>query len=132
MATAKRERRRRERRRFSDYMQFKNDRTGELMGDLADISLDGFRLEGSRRIQPNAEFQFRVDLPPDVPGKASIVVIAHSRWIRPHPVDPRLYVSGYEIMHMEPSDSRAFTSFYDRYGSSGAPKDTNYDYLWKD
>jgi hypothetical protein len=126
------ERRRRERRAFSSYMQFLDERTGELMGDLADISHEGFRLEGSKHVPPNAELEFRVDLPPDFLGKACIVVKARSRWTRPHPIDARLYVSGYEIMHMDPGDARAYKLIFDRFGSTGPAKRATSDYLWKD
>ena len=129
--TTHHERRVQERRAFQHYMQFKNDRTGELVGDLADISRRGFRLEAMNRVPINAEIQFRVDLPPDVPGRTSIVFTAQSRWIRPHPIDPRMYVIGYEIQRMDPADGRSFTFVFDRYGSTGPAKPPGNDYVWQ-
>jgi hypothetical protein len=129
---SKQERRRQERRAFPHYMQFKNDSTGELVGDLADISPSGFRLEGTRPPRANAEFRFRVDLPPEIRGRASIVFTARSRWIQPHPIDPRLYVSGYQIQHMELGDSRSFQQIYAQCGMSKPMKDEAHDYVWQD
>jgi hypothetical protein len=126
------ERRSRERRGFPHYVQFRNDLTGELVGSLADLSMDGFRLEGSRHVPHNTTVQFRADLPPDVPGRASIVLRAQSRWIAQHPIDPRLYVTGYQIKGLDPADGRALRYVYDKYGSSGPTKPTGNDFVWKD
>ncbi|HET6847193.1 MAG TPA: PilZ domain-containing protein [Anaerolineales bacterium] len=127
----KRERRRQKRRAFPSYMQFKNEHTGELVGDLADISHNGFRLEGMKPVPLDAELQFHVDMPPDVPGRGSIVITARSRWMAPHPVDPRMYVSGYEIEHIDPGDIHSFTYIFDRYGRTGPLKPTTNDYAWQ-
>ena len=128
---SRRERREYPRRAFPHYMQFKNDRTGELVGDLADISLRGFRLEGMREIPRDTDFNFRVDLPPDSPGRGSIVVKARSRWVQPHPVDPRMYVTGYEIKGLDPGDHQAYQFMYDRYGSTETRQAAGNDYVWQ-
>ena len=131
-STSRSERRNHERRAFQSYIQFRNDLTGELVGDLADISMSGFRLEGSRQVALNQPMQFRVDVPPEIPGKGSMLLVARSRWIRPHPVDPRLFVSGYEMERVDPVDSRLYRSIFDKYGTSGPVKYAGQDYLWKD
>jgi hypothetical protein len=113
-------------------MRFMNDRTGELVGDLADISPDGFRLEGSKRIPINTDFPFRIELPPDISQRLSIVFTARSRWSLPHPFDTRLYDAGFEIIRMDPSDTHAFQLIFDRYGSTSTGRDLSTDYLWKD
>jgi hypothetical protein len=112
-------------------MQFLNDRTGELVGDLADISPEGFRLEGSRPVPLNREFAFRIDLPPGVSQRSSMVFTARSRWCQPNPIDSRLYDSGFEIVAIDPRDSHAFQLICERYGSKSAGRDTDTDYLWK-
>lgn len=126
------ERRKAERRAFSDYMQFTNDRTGELLGDLADISRHGFRLEGSKPIPVNAVFPFRVDLPPEISQKLCLILTARSRWSRRHPIDSRIYEAGFEVVHLDPGDSHAFQLIFDRYGTAGARKGSGTDYLWRD
>ena len=107
-----------------------NDRTGELVGDLADISPGGFRLEGSKPIPVNAEFPFRVDVPPEISQKLCLVFTARSRWSQPHPFDGRLYEAGFRITNMDPTDSRTFALIFHRYGATSTPKDTGTDYLW--
>jgi len=119
MNMSRSDRRRRGRRPTSLYLQFLNNRTGELVGDLADISRDGFMLESFKPIPLNAEFAFRIDLPPEISNKQSIVFIAQSRWSQQDPIDTRLYDVGFEIVKTDPGDAQVFQQLYDQYGSSG-------------
>jgi hypothetical protein len=108
-----------------------NNRTGELVGDLADISRDGFMLESLKPIPLNAEFSFRIDLPPEISKKPFIVFTARSRWSLPDPIDGRLYDTGFEIIKMDIGDTHAFELIFDQYGSSGTSRGLGTDYLWK-
>jgi hypothetical protein len=101
-------------------MRFTNNRTGELVGDLADISRDGFMLESLKPIPLNAEFSFRIDLSPEISTKPFIVFTARSRWSRTDPIDTRLYDVGFEIMKMDPSDTQVFQQIFDQFGSSAS------------
>jgi hypothetical protein len=94
-----------------------NNRTGELVGDLADISRDGFMLESLKPIPLNAEFSFGIELPPDISRKPYIVFTARSRWSKPDPIDTRMYDTGFEVLKMDPSDKNAFELIIERYGS---------------
>jgi hypothetical protein len=95
------------------------------------MSRDGFMLESLKPIQLNAEFSFRIDLPPEISQKPFMVFIARSLWTLPDRVDGRLYDTGFEIMKMDPSDTRAFELVFDRYGSSSTSRDLGTDYLWR-
>ena len=119
MNTPRSDRRKLGRRSTSFYLQFMNNRTGELVGDLADINRDGFMLESFKPIPLNAEFSFRIDLPPDISNKQSIVFTARSRWSQTDPIDRRLYDVGFEIINIDPGDTQVFQQIFDRYGSGG-------------
>jgi len=127
-----RERRTQERRTYSHYMQFKNDVTGELVGDLADVSLDGFRLEGMQPPRLLTDFRFRVDMPPGIDGPGRIIFIAQSRWLRQHPLDPRVYVSGFQIQRMDAAEHSAFRQLYAQGETARTKPNGVPDYLWKD
>ena len=99
-------------------MRLLNNLTGEPVGDLADISRDGFRLESLNPIPLNTEFTFRIDLPPEISKKQFIVFTARSRWSRPDPMDTRLVDIGFEIMKIAPGDTQTFELIIDRYSSS--------------
>ena len=119
MNTPRSDRRKLGRRSTSFSLQFMNNRTGELVGDLADVSRDGFMLESFKPIPLNAEFSFRIDLPPDISNKQSIVFTARSRWSQTDPIDRRLYDVGFEIINIDPGDTQVFQQIFDRYGSGG-------------
>ncbi len=130
MSTPHSNRRKRERRSCSLYMRFMDNRTGELVGDLADLSRDGFRLEALKPIPLNSEFSFRIDLPPELSRKPSMVFSARSRWSQPDPIDTRLYDVGFEIIKMDPGDTQVFDLLIDQYGSSGAGGGSGNGFLW--
>jgi hypothetical protein len=117
MTPPRRERRNRERRSSSLYLQFVNQRTGQLIGDMADISAGGFRLESIRPIQPHMQFAFRIDVPPGISGQPFIKLVARSLWCRPDPLDSRLYDAGFEILSVDPGDRHALEMVIERYGS---------------
>jgi hypothetical protein len=95
-----------------------NNRTGELVGDLADLSRDGFMLESLKPIPLDTEFSFRIDLPAGISNKQAMVFTARSRWSLPDPLDTRLYDVGFEIVKMEPSDTYIFEQIIEQYGAS--------------
>lgn len=121
-----RDQRKDERRGCSLYMRLVDHQTGEAVGDLADISQDGFRLETSKSVRVNRVFKFHADLPPDVSNKPFMVFVARCRWCRVDPIDSRLYDTGFEILEMDPEDQRLFKLIFERYGS----KRPSNDYFW--
>ncbi len=130
MYMPRRERRNRERRSISLYLQFVNHRTGQWTGDLADISASGFRLESTMPIRLYTQFTFRVDVPPGISDKPFIKVIARSLWCQPDPIDPRLYNTGFEILSVDASDAHALEVITDRYASRTIGADMRTSYLW--
>jgi hypothetical protein len=126
------ERRRGERRAFTDYVQFRDIQTGALVGTLSDISLRGFRLEGPDPVTPNMYHQFRIDLPPGLPGSMFIALTARSRWSQRHPMDSRLFLSGYEIQRMDSSAGSAIRHLFERYGAVETADDPGQEYMWQD
>lgn len=119
MNASRRERRKRERRSSSLYLQFVNSRTGELVGDLADITRDGFRLESTKPLRLYVNVTFRIDVPPDISDQPFIKLVARSLWTRPDPLDTRLYDTGFEIVSIDPGDVRVLERIVERYGKAG-------------
>lgn len=126
------ERRKRDRRDFSYYMRVMNENTGELVGHLADISIDGFKLESLKPISKNTEYPLRIELSSDISEKPFIVFIANSKWCQPHIIDTTLYNVGFQIVNMSSDDLESFKKIYDVYGSQkSANKTSNANYLWR-
>ena len=126
------ERRKISRRDFSDYMRVMNERTGELVGHLSDISTGGFKLESRTPLGVNQQFMLRMDLTNEVSNKDHIVFVARSCWCQRHPIDPVLYNIGFEILEMAPEDLNIFVRIFEKYGSPVKIKNKdNTDYWWR-
>jgi PilZ domain-containing protein len=130
MAPSRAERRTRNRRSCSLYLQLVNIRTGEPMGSLTDISLDGFRLESTRPIPLQVEFIFRLDVPHEICDRPCIKLMARSRWCKPDPIDSRLFDVGFEITGLDAGDVHILRQVIERYGSSMISGNSDMGYLW--
>jgi hypothetical protein len=130
MYQSRRERRNRERRASTLYLQFMDNRTGQLMGALADLSSGGFRLESTAPIHLHSQFTFRVDLPPGLCDRPFITFTARSVWSRTDVYDSRLYNTGFEITGILPRDAHALELLMERYAARTASVEMKKDYLW--
>ena len=124
------ERRKISRRNFSYYMRLMNDRTGELVGHLTDISTNGFKVDSPKIIPPNTDITFRVELTSEIANKTFMVFSARSRWCQHDNIDPTSYNVGFQITNITPGDLDIFARMFEKYGTQKANKSTN-DYLWK-
>ena len=126
------ERRKLDRRDFSYYMRLMNERTGELIGHLADISTGGFKIESRSPITPNSDFLMRMDLTNEVSNKDYMVFAARSKWCHKHPIDPTLYNIGFELVDIAPGDLDIFVRIFEAYGSAAKnKKKDSLDHYWR-
>jgi PilZ domain len=125
------ERRKLDRRDFSNYLRLMNENTGELVGHLADISTGGFKMESKKPIAPNMDFLLRMDMTNDVADKDHFVFSARSRWCQPDAVDPALYNIGFQLISIAPEDIEIFIRIFERYGSKLNNNTKDSDYLWR-
>ena len=56
------EKRKKDRREFTYYMQVKDDTTKRIIGYLSDISTGGFKLDCPQQIPPGQDFRLQIDL----------------------------------------------------------------------
>jgi hypothetical protein len=109
-----------------------NERTGELIGHLSDISTGGFKLESRTPVGANQQFVMRMDLTNEISDKDHFVFVARSRWCERHPIDPVLYNIGFQILEMATEDLDIFVRIFEKYGSPVKAKSKNStDYLWR-
>ena len=128
MASNKRQKDRRE---FTYYMQVKDEMTKQIVGYLSDISTGGFKLDCQQQIPPGQDFRLQIELTADVADKTSMVFIARSKWCHPDHVDPTAFNVGFEIVNMAPSDMVIFNRMFEKYGSQRASSGKRSDdYLW--
>ena len=124
------ERRRMDRRAFSYYMRLMNERTGELVGHLADISTGGFKMESQKPIPSNADFRFRIELTSDVANVPFLVFSARSKWCQRDHIDHNIFNVGFQIVDMNPADIEIFSRMFEKYGSK-TNRGNDQDYLWR-
>jgi len=124
------ERRRLDRRTFSYYMRLMNERTGELIGHLADISTGGFKMESLKPIPPNVDYRFRIELTSDIANVPFMVFGARSKWCQRDHIDNNTFNVGFQITDMNAGDVEIFSRMFEKYGTKNN-RGNDQDYLWR-
>ncbi len=125
------DKRKKDRREFTYYMQVKDEATKQIIGYLSDISTGGFKLDCPKQIPAGVDFRMQIDLTADVADKTTMVFVARSKWCRPDHIDPTSFNVGFEIINMAPSDMMIFQRIFEKYGREQASRKNSSDYLWK-
>lgn len=125
------DKRKKDRRDFSYYMQVKDDTTKQVIGYLSDISTGGFKLDCPNQLPVGQDFRLQIDLTAEVADKTTMTFIARSKWCHPDYIDPTSYNVGFEVLNMAPSDMMIFQRIFEKYGTENARKKGSDDYLWK-
>jgi PilZ domain len=124
--------RKKDRRDFTYYMQVKDETTKELFGYLSDISTGGFKLDCDIEVPVGQDFRLQIELTADVADKTSMTFIGRSKWCHHDHIDPTSFNVGFEIINMSPTDMEIFTRMFEKYGSQNAVrKKSSDDYLWR-
>jgi hypothetical protein len=120
-----------ERKNFSYYMRVMNERTGDLLGQLGDISSGGFRLESDKAIAVGEAFDLRIDQTGEISPKGYITFSARTRWCQKDPYDPTIYNVGFQIIDMTPADYDIFVQMFNTYGvQKKLHHKTTSEYIW--
>jgi len=119
------------RRNFSCYMRVLDKNTGELIGQLSDISTGGFKLESSRPIAVGLTMELCIDQVSELSGRSFITFSARTRWCERDPYDPTIYNVGIQLLDMTPADYDIFVKMFNSYGEQKqSHHKTNSDYIW--
>ncbi len=119
------------RRNFSYYMRVLKKDTGELIGQIIDISTGGFKLESSKPLPSNVQMELCIDQVNQISPRSYIVFSARTRWCDRDPYDPTIYNVGFQLVDMTPADYDVFVTMFNTYGEKKqAHHKTNTDYIW--
>jgi len=119
------------RRNFSYYMRVLKKDTGELIGQIIDISTGGFKLESSKPLPSNVQMELCIDQVNQISPRSYIVFSARTRWCDRDPYDPTIYNVGFQLVDMTPADYDVFVKMFNTYGEKKqAHHKTNTDYIW--
>jgi hypothetical protein len=111
------ERRKTERRSISYYMRIIDSGANEMIGHLADITVEGLKMDSQKPLPANKEYRLRINTTADVADKDSIEFTASTRWCRPDPLQTGLYEVGFEILKISALDSTIVQRIVDKYST---------------
>lgn len=125
------ERRKLDRKNFTYYMRVLNEATGELIGQLSDISTGGFKIESSSPVPLGVIFRLRIDQTREISNKSFLSFTARVRWCQRDPYDPTIHNVGFQLMDMTPADYDVFVRMFNEYGAQKQSRHkSNSDYIW--
>ncbi|MCB9109668.1 MAG: PilZ domain-containing protein [Anaerolineales bacterium] len=125
------EKRKLPRRNFSYYMRVLDKNTGELIGQITDISTGGFKLESSKPMPAGLDMDLCIDQVNQISMKSFITFSARTRWCGTDPYDPTIYNVGFQLIDMTPADYDIFVKMFNAYGEQkAAHHKTNTNYIW--
>ena len=109
------ERRKLPRKYLMAYSSVFSKSSGQMLGYLCDLTLEGLMVISKEPSQPDKEIELRIDLP-EVPKfpKRRILVNSRVAWCQPD-VDPSLYNIGFQIMELAPGDDAIIEQMIDAY-----------------
>ncbi|PCJ35305.1 MAG: pilus assembly protein PilZ [Moraxellaceae bacterium] len=85
------------RRHLIYYLRVFNGKTGELLGNLVDISTCGIMLVSDNAIALEKSYVLKMVLPETVEGSKEVEFEAFSRWCK-NDVNPDFYDTGFELI----------------------------------
>jgi hypothetical protein len=106
------ENRRSRRKRAQQGIEVTDALTGQPVGYVGNLSVDGMLLIATRDVPDNALYQFYFDLP-DVGGvPRRFEVGVHEQWGEPASI-PGQYWAGFRIIDIAPDDRKSLTAWVD-------------------
>lgn len=127
----KAEKRKLDRKNFTYYMRVLDETTGELVGQLSDISTGGFKIESTTPIPLGSIFQLRIDQTREISNRSHLSFTARVIWCQHDPYDPTVFNVGFQLIDMTPADYDIFVKMFNEYGvKRRSHHKSNSDYIW--
>jgi hypothetical protein len=106
------------RRSFKYYMQVWDERSGKLVGHIADVSSKGFKIDCQESMPIGQDYRLRLYLTDEISNKSYMVFVARSKWCQADKYDPNQFNVGFQLISIGPADSRAFKRIVSLYGEA--------------
>jgi hypothetical protein len=97
------------------YARVFDRRTGELLGYLADLTSQGAMLISETPLESGLSFRLKMDLPDRFFERDHLNFEARSVWCS-QDVDPKLYNTGFQMVHVDPQDIEVIDQINERFG----------------
>ncbi len=114
------DRRKSTRRSISYYLRVIDVEANQVIGHLADISLQGLKIDSQKPVLVNKEYRLRIYTTGDVSDIEFIEFLACTRWSELDPLDLGLYDIGFEIVEIDRHAAEIVQHIIDKYSAREA------------
>ena len=97
------EKRKMVRREIMFYSRVFDRKTGKHLGYLGNLTVDGLMIISEEPVEPEVQFDLRIELPEDIYPKNDITLCADSLWCDAD-IDPKYFNVGLQIVSCEQQD----------------------------
>jgi len=84
------------------YLRMFDRKSGDLIGNLVDLTAEGLQLISETPIEPGRILEIRMEFPEEVEGQKELCLNAESVWCD-HQLDPDLFSVGCKLVPVTPS-----------------------------
>ncbi|MBF0530323.1 MAG: PilZ domain-containing protein, partial [Deltaproteobacteria bacterium] len=102
------------RRQLIYYLKVLDHGTGQPIGRLVDITVEGMLLVSSQPIPKNTVYKLQVDLPDGLNARPPIILEARSLWSKPD-INTDFIDTGFIFITIAPSDLQTITELIAEY-----------------
>lgn len=100
------DKRKQPRRHFRLHLKVTQGSTNLIVGQVVDITKDGFMLLCDHRISPGLQLYLCLNLPRIVSGKRSLSFLASVVWCREDEINPGYFKAGFKFLGLSRNDER--------------------------
>lgn len=115
MAEEERQKRKLKRRHLIYYLRVFDQKTGELVGHLADITIKGIMLMSEKELPINKTYSLKVLINPGEEEPEYLEFDAVAKWSRPD-VNPTFWDTGFELVNATAADFRRISDLIEELG----------------
>jgi len=120
------ETRRLERAHLIYFLRVFNARSGDLLGQMVDLTTNGIMVIGEAAVAPRQKYTLRMDLPRNVPLGRHLTLEARCKWCR-RDQGGDFYSMGFRIVDMSPEAHRVVEQLIERFYREGGDEDPEAD-----
>jgi hypothetical protein len=91
------------RRRLVSLTVVLDQKSGEVLGRIGNLTTEGLMLCSDRQLDIDQRYQLQIKLPDEVGGQSQVDLEAHSLWSQ-RAVDPSYFATGFEILSLSEAD----------------------------
>jgi len=96
------------------YLKVINQKNGDVLGHLVDITTRGIMIMTQNPIPSNQLFQLTMSLPKEIMGRNSVTFDAECKWCRKS-INPDYYDAGFQFVAVSPNDIKTIENLINEF-----------------